>query len=165
MATNKRFIPTVLALISLGMLGTGCGKKKTVVTTQGGQVTMENSGDKATYEVKTKEGNFKMTASDKGEISLPDNFPKDVPLYKGAKIKMATTTGKMMMVMQETKDNAPDVIKFYSDGLKAQGWEIETTMNMGDMSLVIGKKGKNSCQVTAGKIPEGTTVQIAVGEE
>lgn len=60
---------------------------------------MEQKGAVASLEFKGKDGNpgMKSVASEKG-VPLPENFPKDVPLFKDALVTLATTMGDMLQV-------------------------------------------------------------------
>src|SRR2546421_10077709 len=97
-----RLVQECLMLMKLAMLvailaavTSGCGKK-TTYSTKDGDVTVDRKGGEVTVESKTKDGTAKFTASDKG-VALPDKFPADVPIYKGAVVKVSSTQGKAMM--------------------------------------------------------------------
>ena len=141
----------------------GCGKK-TTYTTKEGEVTVDKQGGQVTIESKTKDGKATFTANDSG-VALPDKFPKDVPLYKGAVVKLSSTQGKAMMVHMEVPASAADALKFYQDQLKEQGWEIETTMNMGEGSMLSAKKADRQCTAMVLKQDKGTVVQLTVTEK
>ena len=170
------FCPWLLAIL-LGV-GFGCGRGSTyntpdgevkvdkskdqiTVKTKDGEVKVNQKGDEATYEAKTKDGTVKFSTATSG-VALPDNFPKDIPIYKGAKVQMASSQPKVSMVQLLVDAAAPDAAKYYQDELKAQGWEIESTTNMGDSSMVVAKKENRSCSVMAMKQDNGSLVQIAV---
>lgn len=154
----------VVMLTVLVALAVGCGKGEKTYKTSEGDVTIKQKSGEATYEGTTKEGKFKVAVSDKG-VALPDNFPKDVPVLKGATVKVAMAQGKQMMVHLLVPGSISDVAKSYQDGLKAQGWEIDATMNMGESSMVTAKKGNRQCAVVAGKDSNGTMVQLTVSGE
>ncbi|MCX6911055.1 MAG: hypothetical protein NTY01_23845 [Verrucomicrobia bacterium] len=151
---------TVLSLIALLALSFGCGKSSTYET-KDGQVKIEEKSGQATYEVTTKEGKLKMATGDKS-VPLPDNFPKDVPIYKGAVVKMAASQGAQLVVHIHVAASVADAAKFYQDQLKSQGWEIGTTMNMGDTSMITANKAGRQCAVVAAKEDDGALVQISV---
>lgn len=154
----------VIALTALVAFSFGCGKSEKTYNTPEGQVKVKEKSGEVTYEATTKEGKFTMTAGDKG-VALPASFPKDVPVLKGATVKVAMTQGKQMVVHLHVTSAAADAAKFYNDELKGQGWEIETTMNMGDTSMVSAKKAGRQCNVVASKESDGTLVQVVVSQE
>lgn len=150
----------LLTLIPLLALSFGCGKSSTYET-KDGQVKIEEKSGQATYEVTTREGKLKMATGDKS-VPLPDNFPKDVPLYTGAVVKMAASHGGQLVVHLQTAASCADVAKFYQDQLKGQGWEVDTTMNMGDTGMVMAKKSGRQCAAVIAKQDDGALVQISV---
>lgn len=150
----------ILSLIVLVALSFGCGKSSTYET-KDGKVKVEEKSGQATYEVTTKEGKLKMATGDKG-VALPDDFPKDVPIYKGAVVKMAASQGKQLIVHLHVTASFTEAGKFYQDQLKSQGWEIGTTMNMGDTSMVTANKAGRQCSVVAAKQDDGAVIQISV---
>lgn len=150
----------VVSLTVLLALSFGCGKSSTYET-KDGKVKIEEKSGQATYEVTTKEGKLKMATGDKG-VALPDNFPKDVPLYKGAVVKMAASQGAQLVVHLHVAASIADAAKFYQDQLKSQGWEIGTTMNMGDTSMVTANKAGRQCAVVVAKEDNGALVQLSV---
>jgi hypothetical protein len=147
-------------LIAMLALSFGCGKSSTYET-KDGQVKIEEKSGQATYEVTTQEGKLKMATGD-NSVALPDNFPKDVPLYKGGVVKMAASQGGQLIVHLHVAASAADAGKFYQEQLKSQGWEVDATMNMGDTGMVTAKKAGRQCAVVAAKQDDGAVVQISV---
>jgi hypothetical protein len=157
------FKKLTILLVLVAAITSGCGKK-TTYTSKDGEVTVDNKGGQVTIESKTKDGNATITANDKG-IPLPDNFPKDVPIYKGAVVKVASTQGKSMMVHMSVSASAADLLKFYQDQLKDQGWEIQSTMNMGEGSMISAKKASRQCTALVMKQEKDSLVQLTVVQE
>jgi len=150
----------VLALVTA--LAVGCGKSS--YKTRDGEVTVDKKNGAVTYEGKTKDGAVKVTASKAG-VALPDDFPKDVPIYKGAIVQMTSTQGKTTMVHLNVSDAVADVLKYYQDELKNQGWEIQSTMNMGEGSMLTSKKGDRECSAVVLKQDKGTMIQLTVTQK
>jgi len=151
----------ILAL--LAAVAFGCGKKSTYSTKEG-EVTVDKKGGQVTFELKSKDGNTTVTVNE-GGVALPDKFPKDVPIYKGAIVKVASTQGKTMMVHMNVPASAADALKFYQDQLKDQGWEIQSTMNMGEGSMLSAKKADRQCTALVLKQDKQTVVQLTVAQE
>ena len=154
----------VLTLTLLVALTGGCGKGEKTYKTSDGEVKVKQKSGEATYEGTTKEGKFKVALGEKG-VALPDGFPKDVPIAKGATVKMAMAQGKQTMVHLSVPGSIADAAAYYKDELKNQGWEIETTMNMGEGSMLTAKKEKRQCVVVVAKEGDGTLVQLTVSSE
>jgi hypothetical protein len=155
------FKKLTILLTVLAAIGSGCGKK-TTYSTNDGEVTVDKKGGQVTIE--SKDGKATITANDKG-VALPDKFPKDVPIYKGAVVKVSSTQGKAMMVHMEVPAAVADVLKFYQDQLKDQGWEIQSTVNMGEGSMLSAKKAGRQCTAMVIKQDKGTVVQLTVTQE
>jgi hypothetical protein len=149
-----------LMLAALAVIAFGCGKGSTYKTNEG-EVTVDRKGGQITYEGKSKEGSVKVSANENG-VALPDDFPKDVPIYKGAVVKVAATQGKMIMVQLSVPAPMSSSTKYYQDQLKDQGWEIQSMMNMGEGSMVIAKKGDRQCSAVVSKDGSASSVQISV---
>lgn len=105
-----------------------------------------------------------MTASDTA-VAIPDTFPKDVPIPKGAVAKLTMSQGKAEILHLHVAGSIADVAKAYQDTLKAEGWEIESTMNMGEASMVHAKKGKQQCSAMVVKDDAVTMIQLTVSQE
>ena len=145
-------------------LASGCGKDEKTISTPQGDVTITKKGGGASVEVATKEGKLNIASNDKG-VALPANFPKDVPIIKGGVVTVAMTSGDNLNVQVRAPAPVAEVAKYYEDSLKAQGWQIEATMNMGESVMVSAKKGKRQCVVTTAKDGNGSMVQLMVPGE
>jgi hypothetical protein len=159
---TKHFTIALLVCVAL-MFGCGRSDSKTYKS-KDGKVTVNQKGDKQTYEVTTKDGNFKMATGESG-VALPDDFPKDVPVYPGATVKASYAAGKVLMVHLQTKDSIADSGKFYQEQLKNNGWEIGTTLNQADTSMVTAKKAGRQCNAVCAKEGAGTLIQLQVMAE
>jgi hypothetical protein len=142
-----------LTLTILAVAATACNKSKTVETPDG-KVKVTESGGGNQIEVQTKEGKATIAASD-SRVSIPDTFPKDVPLLDGAVPKLSMTQGNAQLLHLAIPRGVEAVAKEFSDKLKDQGWTIESTMNMGDTSIVSAKKDDRSCNVAVMKGDNG----------
>jgi len=94
--------------------------------------------------------------------SLPDDFPKDVPILTNATVKVAMSQGDRMLVHLYTTTSVSDAAKFYDAELKKQGWQIESTSKAAEMSSVSARKGNTRCGVTIAREGKGTVVRLAV---
>jgi hypothetical protein len=155
----------LVALAVLVALSFGCGKGEKTYQTPGGEVKVQQKSGEVTYEVKGKDGEkLTVAAGDKG-VALPADFPDDVPIFKGATVKVAMTQGKQKIVHLYAPVAVAEAAKFYGDELKSRGWEIESTMNMGEVSMVSAKKKNRQCSVTVAKESGGTLIQLAISQE
>jgi hypothetical protein len=145
------------------VLAFGCSKSETHQSLDG-KVKVVQTGDASKVEVMTKDGKATVTASDNG-VAIPDTFPKDVPIPKGAVPKMTMSQGKAEMLHLHVAGTVADVVKAYQEELKGQGWEIVTTMNVGDGSMLQAKKAGRSCSAMVMKDDPGSLLQLTVTQE
>ena len=157
----KKILSVILpAVVALAF---GCGKSETHQSLDG-KIKIEQNGDTSKVEVMTKEGKATMTSSDKG-VAIPDTFPKDVPIPKGAVPKLTMSQGKAEMLHLHVTGTVADVVKAYQEMLKGEGWEIEPTMNVGEASMLQAKKGGRQCAAMVMKDDSGTLIQLTVTQE
>lgn len=157
----KKILSVILpAFVALSF---GCGKSDTYRSPDG-TVKVEQKGDTAKMEVTTPEGKATMTSSDKG-VAIPDTFPKDVPIPKDAVPKLTMSQGKAELLHLHVTGSVADTLKSYQELLKGEGWEIETTMNMGDSSMLQAKKAGRQCAAVLMKEEGGTLIQLTVATE
>ena len=157
------FKKLTITLALLAAVAFGCGKSSTYKTGDG-EVTVDKKGGQVTYEGKSKEGSIKISANESG-VALPDDFPKDVPIYKNAVVKVASTQGKAMMVSMVSPASVADILKYYQEQLKDQGWEIQSTMNIGEGSMISAKKANRQCSAMVLKQDKDTMIQLTVMQE
>jgi hypothetical protein len=137
----------LILLSALLLLTAGCGKNNVDYKTSQSGVTVEKKGDTVSLEAKGMNGNpgMKAVSSEKG-VPLPENFPKDVPLFKDALVTVATTMGDMLQVKTTFKAPLEEGMKFYEEKMKSEGWVI-SVMKMEGANMVTGKKGNRQCSV------------------
>ncbi len=100
------------------------------------------------------------------DVELPDDFPKDVPVYKNAKLTSAITTksdnGSLTAITLETKDGKDEVAKFYEDGLTENGFEIQGRFEIEKSTTITAIKSGTNVVVVAttdeGKTMIGTNI-------
>jgi hypothetical protein len=143
----------------------GCKKSRTVETADGA-VQMSESDGTTRIEVNGKDGKATIAASET-KVAIPDTFPKDVPILKGAVPKLTMTQGKSEVLHLVLPQSVAEIAKDYQEKLKAEGWAIETSMNVGDGSMIQAKKDKRTCGVMVLKNEDGggTMVQLSVTGE
>jgi hypothetical protein len=91
-----------------------------------------------------------------GEQKIPDNFPKDFPIYPGAKPAGTMSGGNTQKdsigfwVIFSSGDSVDKVKAYYDTELKAKGWTIDSNMTIdksvtwgvskGDLAVMLGSK-------------------------
>lgn len=98
-----------------------------------------------------------------GEIALPENFPSDVPVFKGAKpFAVQTLAGDARNVLFHTDGAAPEVFNFYQDQMRQQGWNPSQQYQTKEQSFLSFKKGKMITNMTISKDPRTGKQIVAI---
>ena len=167
----KIFIGCVGILVILGIiLGTvrsvifskfGLNFAKKAIETKTG-VTLDAQGK--TMTIKDSKTGAEINV---GEGKIPEGFPKDFPLYPGAKVSgnisgAENKAGKGFWLIMTTVDSADKVIAFYEANLPKSGWIVENTMNIGTSSTWEVTKGDmtGAVIVAADEKEKGTSIVI-----
>jgi hypothetical protein len=149
---------------ALLLLAAACSKnvKETATTKDGSKVTLEKKGDQVSYEIKSKSGEkVSLNVSEKGMKPMTE-LPKDLPVYSKAVLQMDNAVGPMRMLSWQTTDPLADVVKFYAEELKKQGWKIDTDMVMGEGHMFTTTKDNRTGQFMI--VPDGkkTNIQLTL---
>lgn len=141
------------------------GIKKSIENQTG--LSVESGEDGEIVSVKnTEEG----TEVRLGDTSIPSDFPKDFPLYGGAKPtgnivnEQNDAEGKGFWLMMETSDAAPVVMAFYDTALKKEGWTIEEKMSSGESASYQVSKGvmEGAVIINAEEKEDSTSILITL---
>jgi len=118
----------------------GCSRSKTY-TSSDGSVTVKQEGKDASSMTFTGKNGEKVAINLNGG-KVPDDYPKDVPLYEGTKVVMAnsTTEKHTQHLVLESSDPADKIVEYYKKGLDSNGWKVEGTMSMGEMNMFTASK-------------------------
>jgi len=156
-------------IVALGVLLVltlaGCGRiaeeaaEEVVQQTTG--VNVEQDGEKVTIEGEDGE---QIEIGSGAE--LPDDFPSDVPVYKGADVVSTSTLSdggaKNFYISLQTTDAFEDVVEWYKSEMDSKGWEIEAdvvTTAEGSSSAILGfKKGEAETSFSIATDDSGNTV-------
>lgn len=126
-------------------------------------VSEMSSDTKGEYTIKSDDGETVI----KSGGSVPEDFPKDVPIYSGASVVSSVSglnTGVTGHAVNfETSASVADVIAFYKDGLAKSGWKIVSTYNTNDTQMLVAQKDKMSAMVSATMVNGKTQFILTVG--
>lgn len=157
MNTTFRRITLLIALTGLTVVGCNSGK-----TTVAPGVT--TSDDKQKVTIETGDTKAEIATGD-ASVSLPDNFPKDVPIITGAKLTLASEIGgNTFNVAFESSKSLKEVLEYYKTEVEKNGWKIEQAIQIADGGTLQAKKGKQVLVVTFGKVDANTNGVIQVSE-
>ena len=83
------------------------------------------------------------------DAKVPSSFPKDVPLYPGAKPMAAmTAAGEGTMVTFKTTESQQKIYEFYQSKLGDQGWEIGEEESFGGQLGLVATKDNRKVTVS-----------------
>ncbi|HEY0073605.1 MAG TPA: hypothetical protein VGB77_05845 [Abditibacteriaceae bacterium] len=155
-----RFILALLCGTYLCLASFGCRRsteetQSQTASTNGAKKSSQNAKGKpdkksvapvkvAGSKTKTKENGRKTE-----KASLQD-FPKDLPLYPGAKVLGVGTSDKGVVVGLESKDAPQKVMDFYQYKLNAQGWTGKSATTTKQGGILEAEKKPRRCIVTVG---------------
>jgi hypothetical protein len=94
------------------------------------------------------------------EQAIPEDFPKDVPIYPGAKIGPSISMpGEGVFATFQTDDAVDAILTHYRSELAKNGWSVEDTAE-GDG--IAGTKGGRTVDLRARPNEENHTTEIAI---
>ena len=166
----KTSLPLVLVLAAASALPTaGCkrlaeraaekAEEKAIEKQTGGQVSI--NGQKGTMTIVTDAGAVTM-----GELAkIPDDFPKNVPIYPGSKPKVAVksaTGGKdSWSIIVETTDSKDKVVAYYKANMS--GFTQASTMDLGTSAMEVYQSPKMDVSLIVGSESDGKqSITLAV---
>lgn len=80
---------------------------------------------------------------------VPDDYPKDVPVYTDAKVTMSqSATEKHTRIMLLESSRPPEKIAdFYKQGLEGNGWKVDTNVSVPQVIVLTAIKEKRQAVV------------------
>ena len=154
-----------LALCVFPLALAACGSPSDQIVQRAAQDAAEG-----TAKVEVQNGTTRMTTSEGtvtvGSQELPADWPKDVAMYPGSIIQVAgTVTGQGKGALFLTTDSKENVLKFYQDKLAKDGWKIDTTADMGTISIVSASKGNRTAAIQISSSVGQTTITVGLEEK
>ncbi|MCC6978966.1 MAG: hypothetical protein IT343_11640 [Candidatus Melainabacteria bacterium] len=144
----------LIGTLSVALTLSACSRSYTGA--DGSSVTVSGDGTK----ISVKSGDGSTTVNGSTAQDYPSDFP--VPQYPGSKIStnMAVSstadnaggTSGQKIIMLNTTDGSAQVVQFYKEKLKADGWTIDTTVDQPGVSGYIGAS-KGSSKLNVAVIP------------
>lgn len=140
----------VLMIAAILVLG-GCGKKSDEAKAKKAQEKAAAKANvsmaKGKMTIQTKDGEKVEFAGGGAGVKVPDDFPKDVLVYKGAKVETSLKTGDATQVMLSTADATDKVADAYKAEMTKSGWKEKTSMQMPDMTMLEYAKDRRTVTV------------------
>jgi hypothetical protein len=153
---RKNIVVGTCAVILI--VAAGACRRSATYTTKDGSVTIQEHGkDAGSMTFTGKNGEKVAINMDGGKV--PDDYPKDVPLYQ-AKVIMANSSSEKhtQHLMMESGDTPDKIAEFYKKGLDSNGWKTEGTMNMGEMNMLTASKNNRQLVIQISNGPDKRTI-------
>jgi len=147
------------------VLMVACSRSRTY-TSKDGSVTVEQKGKDASSMTFTGK-NGETVAINMNGGKVPDDYPKDVPLYEGTKVIMSNSASEKHArhLMLESKDPADKIAEYYKKGLDSNGWKTEGTMNMGEMNMFTASKDNRQLVVQISNSADKRTISQVLSDK
>jgi hypothetical protein len=135
--------------------------------------TAERVAEEPAGQIQLTEAGVVMT-TDAGVVSLgpgskiPDDFPKTVPVYPGAKVNLAarSAAGKdktTWSLSLQTGDEQPKVVAFYASSMSAGKFTKASDLPLGDPQMTIWQSAQYDVTLMIAAAPENqTTITVTV---
>lgn len=138
------------------------------ITDGEGKKTVSYSGNGDNFTMKTDKGTFTSTSGENAKV--PEGFPKDVPIYAGAKVLASSSMPEQntYMVQLESKDTLENVGAYYKKEMAAQGWKEESSMSQaGDspLQMLSCSKGDLAAMIMATSEDGKTMISLTVNKK
>lgn len=140
------------ALLSLSLLGVGCGGRSPMIDT-----------DTNTLNIQGESGT--MSAGEGAKI--PANFPSYFPQYPNGKTTLAFTenNGKTGSLVQQTNDSYTQAQTHIETAMQSQGFTKENTLSSPNLVILSFTKGTTRCQVNIAQQDTLTQIQTTCVEQ
>ncbi len=109
---------------------------------------------------------------DIGSGKVPDLFPKDFPLYPGAKVASAMSGAEAgqnngFWMTMTTADSPDKVVTYYKEQFASGGWTISTTYTAGGTTSETVEKGQwnGSLAISEDSSSKETQIVIILGQQ
>lgn len=105
-----------------------------------------------------------------GGEKLPDTFPKDFPIYQGAKVVSSVSSaqqekGKGLLVTFTTPDGLDKIVPFYKSGLNTSAWAITSSFDSDTIQTWTIAKGTTEGSVSITSQKDQTTIQVELRDK
>ena len=165
-----------VAVVLSGLIA-GCGGKasETVgekLAEKALEEAIEASGGEK-VDVDVAEDSLSIKVEDEGvelvmgeQVDVPDDFPKDVPIYPGAKVfgAISLKEDQQFTVQAKTSDSPDKVVDYYQKELAGNGWIEEMTMSQPELKMLTYSKDGRTVSAMVAKEDEGTVITLTVGK-
>lgn len=133
----------------------------TTTDADGKQANVKVNGDEMTVSGADGVTTFQATGAGK----MPANFPADVYVYAGADIVSAVSSSAGVNLALKTSDASKDVMAKYAAEMKDKGWATQTSLDTGDMAMLVFSKDNRTANVVVQFVDGRTSINLTVAAE
>ena len=129
------------------------------------KIQMGGDDDSFSMNIEGGEGGVQMKVGK--DATIPEDFPKDVPMYKGIKLNLSQSSDDGHIVSGTVTDDMDTVAAFFKEQAAKQGWEEEGTFSTtgeGAMTMLSYKKGERTLSVTVSLQDNETMIQVVTNQ-
>lgn len=134
--------------------------EKTIERESGGKVKADVSRDK--IEIKGEQGSISIASG--GGVEIPEGFPADVHLYKGARVTMSARQEDGFVLALETSDDLKKVGDVYKSEMTSRGWTEKMVMNLPEGTMLQYSKDNRHAAINITR-NKNTQINIITGQE
>jgi len=180
MDRSRSIAPIVLSLALAALLSAACdsGTQEPAAPAEEAMPSTSSEGDEAAAAPSQAEVDEKIAAIPESryikdlpegvEAAIPENLPKDLPVYPGsapAQGKGVELEGKPMAAVQLLTIDSPDeVYAYYVEKLEVEGWTIEDRPEMSGKNALAASKGECKATLLVAPAEEGGSDIFLVSE-
>lgn len=153
----------IVALAACAAFVAGCGKSEVTYNAGDAKVTVDQKSGTAVIE-ETAQGATTRTTINTGN-ALPPDFPKDVPVFRGAVAQMTSVEEGQTQIIFRAAAPVSEVAGFYEKALTAQGWAIDATVRIENTVSLEAHKEQRKCSIGISGDGNGTLLTLQLEKE
>ena len=129
--TRRIFLPVLVLLISLVLVGCGKGGEEQIT----GKGAVQDTGIRVKVHTEDEHGK-KTTVEGYGKVVVPPEFPKDIMVYPNAEVREAimAESGDGCFLRLEVREPREKILNAYKEKMKAEGWKETAASTTGAIS-------------------------------
>jgi len=121
---------------------------------------------KAMHITATQQDGKKFQAGIGEEVEIPEQFPKDIPVYPDSKpMAFLYSPDEGVLVTFKTTDDQQAVYDYYQTSLAKDGWDVQPTDSSNNQLAFEANKGNRKVSITVGGRTGDSRVSVIVTTE
>jgi hypothetical protein len=156
----RRFVGVAVVLACVAC---GCGTQSTLKGPDGAGVPVDQGSAKVQIKGPGADRSDKKPAQAPGKVKVPEDFPKDIPIYPSATPVIHTSAGQSGRTLElKTSDAIAKVKAFYKEKLKAEGWKQDSDSSTEENTLLMNTKDSRTLAVVICHRDDATGLILSV---